>query len=158
MEIYTVSLFGHREMESPIEIGKALTREVENLIRTKEYVEFLVGRNGDFDLLAASKILTARKKLDYGNCSLVLVLPYMTEEYRDNKKSYEEYYDSVEICDEAASGHFKGAFLTRNKQMVDRSDLVLCGIERKEGGAYQAVKYAKKLKKEVRNLSEDCEI
>lgn len=158
MEIYTVSLFGHREPSDPIELGKALEKEVENLIRTKEYVEFLVGRNGAFDYIAASTILMVRKRLDYGNCSLVLVLPYMTEEYRDNKKSYEEYYNSVEICDEAASGHFKGAFLTRNKQMVERSDLVLCCIEHKSGGAFQAVKYAKKLKKEVRNLSADCEI
>lgn len=158
MDIYTVSLFGHREMSDPVGIGKALTKEVENLIRTKEYVEFLVGRNGDFDILAASKIRTAREKLDYGNCSMVLVLPYMTEEYRDNRESFEQYYDRVEICDEAASAHFKAGFAIRNKQMDERSDLVLCCIEHKSGGAFQAVKHAKKLKIEVRNLSPDCVI
>lgn len=158
MDIYTVSLFGHREMSAPIEIGKVLEKEVEKLIRTKEYVEFLVGRNGDFDILAASKIRTVRRKLDYGNCSMVLVLPYMTEEYCDNRGSFEQYYDSVEICDEAASVHFKARFAIRNKQMVERSDLVLCCIEHKSGGAFQAVKHAKKLKIEIRNLSADCEI
>ena len=158
MEIYTVSLFGHREPSDPIELGKVLEKEVGNLIRTKEYVEFLVGRTGAFDYIAASTIFTVHKRLDYGNCSIVLVLPYMTEEYRDNKNSLEEYYNGVEICDAAASGHYKAAFTIRNRQMVERSDLVLCWIEHESGGAFQAVKYAKKLKKEVRNLSPDCEI
>ncbi len=155
MDIYTVSLFGHRQMTDPSAINKALAKEVENLIRTKEYVEFLIGRNGAFDIMAASTIRIARKKLDYGNCSMVLVLPYMTEEYRDNKEALESYYDSVEICDEAAASHYKGAFGVRNRQMVDRSDLVICCVEHESGGAYQAVKYAKKRKIEIRNLADD---
>lgn len=155
MEIYTVSLFGHRIMTDLSGIKKALTKEVENLIRTKEYVEFLVGRNGDFDVMAASTIREVRKRLDYGNCSLVLVLPHMTKEYRDNKESYDSYYNSVEICEEAASAHFKAQLQIRNRQMIDRSDMVICCIEHEEGGAYQAVKYAEKKKLEIINLAEE---
>ncbi len=153
MEIYTVSFFGHREISNMLEVDNALVKEIENLIRSKEYVEFLVGRNGEFDTWAASAVRRVRKRLDYGNCSLVLVLPYMTSEYRDNKVNFENYYDEIEICDEAASGHYKSAFRVRNHQMVERSDLVICCIEHESGGAYEAVKYAEKLKKEVKNLS-----
>ena len=35
--------------------------------------------------------------------------------------------------------------------MVDRSDMVICGIEREEGGAYQTIEYAIKQKKTVKN-------
>ena len=151
LDVYTVSLFGHSRLANPEYTEKALDRLVRELIKTKEYVEFLVGRKGDFDILAASVIRTARKELDYGNCSLILVLPYSTSEYRKNKKSFEEYYDEVEICGDSALAHFKGAYRICNRSMVDRSDLVICGIEREEGGAYQTIEYAIKQKKTVKN-------
>ncbi len=36
--------------------------------------------------------------------------------------------------------------------MIEQSDLVIIYIERKEGGAYTAMKYAEKLNKKVINL------
>ena len=43
--------------------------------------------------------------------------------------------------------------------MVEKSDLVICYVERESGGAYSAIKYAKKLKKRVVNIgiSDDIE-
>ena len=92
MEIYTVSFFGHRKITDSIEIEKRLDKLVRELIRTKEYVEFLVGRNGDFDTLVSSVIRRAIAELDYGNASHILVLPYETAEFRDNTDSYKDYY------------------------------------------------------------------
>lgn len=46
MEIYTVSFFGHRKNTDSIEVEKQVDNLVRELLRTKEYVEFLVGRNG----------------------------------------------------------------------------------------------------------------
>lgn len=152
LDIYTVSLFGHSIISDAIYTEKALDKIVRELIKTKEYVEFLIGRKGDFDILAASVIRTAKKALDYGNCSLILVLPYSTSEYRRNKKSFETYYDDVEICGDSAYAHFNGAYQICNRSMVDRSDLVICCIEREEGGAYETIKYALKQKKPVKNV------
>lgn len=152
LDIYTVSLFGHSIISDAIYTEKALDNIVRELINTKEYVEFLVGRKGDFDILAASVIRTAKKALDYGNCSLILVLPYSTSEYRRSKKSFEAYYDEVEICGDSAYAHFKGAYRICNRLMVDRSDLVICCVEREEGGAYQTIEYAIKQKKTVKNI------
>ena len=56
MEIYTVSLFGHRDIYNLREIDKPLSTIVEDLIRQKSYVNFLIGRMGDFDEYAASII------------------------------------------------------------------------------------------------------
>ena len=73
MDIYTVSFFGHREIENAIEVERKLEVKISDLIKTKQYVEFLVGREGEFDILAASVVKRVKKQMDYGNCSLVLV-------------------------------------------------------------------------------------
>ena len=51
MNTYTVSLFGHRHIDHPSEIEKQLDTLLRELLAQKEYVEFLIGRDGDFDLL-----------------------------------------------------------------------------------------------------------
>ena len=56
MNTYTVSFFGHRYIDNPFSIENALDELIGSLLRSKEYVEFLVGRNGDFDQLVSSAI------------------------------------------------------------------------------------------------------
>lgn len=116
-------------------------------------MEFLIGRNGEFDQLVSSVVRRARKRLDYKNCSLILVLPYMTAEFRNNESSFLEYYDEVEVSQTASSGHFKAAMQTRNKEMVDRADLVVFYVERASGGAYQTLTYAQKEEKSYINIA-----
>ena len=89
------------------------------------------------------------------NSALVLVLPYLTAEYINNKTSFENYYDEIEVFE---SSHFRSAFQQRNRAMVDRSDLVICCIERDEGGAYNAVRYAQKTNKKVMNVAYRAEM
>ena len=144
MDIYTVSFFGHREIENALEVERKLEAKITELIQTKQYIEFLVGREGELDILAASVVKRVKKQMDYGNCSLVLVLPYMKAEFRDNEKDFLDYYDDVEICEQSAKAHYKSAMQIRNKAMVDRSDLVVCCIQHKSGGAYKTVRYALK--------------
>ena len=50
MNIYTVSFFGHREVEKPTEIEKHLDRLLYHIITQKEYVEFLIGRGCSFQI------------------------------------------------------------------------------------------------------------
>lgn len=152
LDVYTVSIFGHGRLSDPDHTEKALERTVRELIKTKEYVEFLVGRKGDFDILASSVIRAVNKELNYANTSLVLVLPYSAKEYRDNKDSFEKYYDEVEICERSSNAYFKSAYRICNRSMADRSDLVVCCIEHESGGAYQAVEYAIKQKKRIKNI------
>ena len=42
----------------------------------------------------------------------------------------------------------------RNREMVDRADLVICYIEHKEGGAYKTIKYASEQNKPIINLAD----
>ena len=156
MDIYTVSFFGHREVERASEIESKLDQLLRDLITQKLYVELLVGRDGEFDLLTASAIRRAVKQYGYGNTLIILVLPYMKAEYRDNKQYYLSYYDEVEICSKSSDAHYKSAIQVRNRCMVDRSDLVVCCIQHKSGAAYKTVQYAEKQGKQVRNLA-DCQ-
>ena len=149
MEVYTVSFFGHREIENALEVERKLEAKITELIQTKQYIEFLVGREGEFDILAASVVKRVKKQMDYGNCSLIWVLPYMKAEFRDNEKNYLEYYDDVEVCEQSANAHFKSAMQIRNRTMVDRSDLIICCIQHKSGGAYKTVQYAEKQDKNI---------
>ena len=154
MEIYTVSFFGHREISDIDEVEKRLEKIVRELILTKEYVEFLVGRDGNFDWTASATVRRVKRELDFGNCALVLVLPYMTAEFRSNEEGFYNYYDEVEICAVSESAYFKGAIRIRNRNMVERSELVVCCVEHNSGGAAQALRYAKQTKKKIINVAE----
>lgn len=154
MNIFTVSFFGHRQLENYYEAENELERIVTELISQKEYVEFLVGRNGEFDQMAASTVRRVRKNFDSSNNALVLVLPYMTAEFRDNEDSFHEYYDEIEVCPASDGAHFKAAMQLRNKDMVDRSDLVVFCVDHASGGAWQTLKYAKENEANYINVSQ----
>ncbi len=155
METYTVSLFGHREVDDTFTIERRLEKNIRELLAEKEYVEFLVGRDGEFDLLAASVIKRCRRAMGEENSALIWMLPYMTAEYRDHEEDYLNYYNDVEVAQNAAGAHPKGAIQIRNREMIDRSDLVIFCVERKSGGAYQTMRYAVKQGVKFINLSGD---
>lgn len=158
LNIYTVSFFGHRYMERTAEIENRLDKLLYELVTQKEYIDFLIGREGEFDLLAASAVKRAVHAYDYGNTHFTLVLPYMKAEYRENEQSYLNYYDELEICSKSAEAHPKSAIQVRNRSMVDRSDLVVCCIQHNSGGAYKTVQYAKKNGVEIYNLDTNVQL
>ena len=147
LNIYTVSFFGHRSIERASEVENRFDKLLHELIAQKEYVEF--------DLLASAAIKRAVREYGYGNTHFTLVLPYMKAEYRDNEKEYLDYYDEVEVCAESADAHPKAAIQIRNRKMVDRSDLVVCCIQHKSGGAYKTMQYAEKQGKSIVNLADN---
>ncbi len=150
MNIYTVSFFGHRIVENVSEVEKKLTDTVSRIIETNDYVKFLFGNDGEFDWLVSSVI--SRVTYRHHNSYTVLVLPYMRAGYRNHKENYLLFYNEIEICRESSSAHFKSAFQIRNKSMVDRSDLVVCCIQHRSGGAYKTVQYAEKQHRKIINI------
>ena len=155
LEVFTVSFFGHRYIERFITIEDRLEKTIIKLLREHEYVVFLVGKNGDFDRIVSSTIKRVKKEYRDDNSSHTLVLPYNSAEFRKNEDCFAEYYDEIEIWPESHAAHFKTAIRIRNMSMVDRSDLVICYVEHKTGGAYQSMKYAEKQKKQIINIAFD---
>lgn len=124
---------------------------------SKDYVEFLVGRNGDFDQLVSSAIRRCKRNIRDDNSAHVWVLPYETADFRQDEEDYRAYYDEIEICNLAGVCHFKKAYQTRNQAMVDRSDLAVFFIQHESGGAWQTMKYARKQGVPCINLNETTE-
>lgn len=153
MKVFTVSFFGHRRFHDAAAVERMLEKIICEWLRQKEYVEFLVGRDGEFDLLVASTVRRCKHVVRNDNSSLIWVLPYATAKYQNNETAFRAYYDEIEICERSEASHYKAAFQVRNKSMVDRADFVVFCVEHSSGGAYQTLRYAQKQGKPLMNLA-----
>lgn len=154
LEICTVAFFGHRYIDNIYRVEKILENQIRKLLDENEYVDFLVGRNGDFDQCASSSVFRVRRDYRDYNSSLVLVLPYPTAEYINSEEYFDKYYSEIEISYAAAKAHPKAAIQIRNREMVDRASMIICYIEKKKGGAWQTVEYAIKQGKKIINIAD----
>ena len=114
MRTFTVSFFGHRQIEAPFQVESQLEKLISQLLQQNEFVEFLVGREGEFDQLVSSTIRRCKRNIRDDNSALIWVMPYPTAEFRDNESSFLDYYDEIEVCEQAAAAHYKSAFQIRN--------------------------------------------
>ena len=149
MDLFTVALFGHRKLDDLQRTDDALSTVIRGLLKEKEYVSFLIGRNGEFDEYAASVIKRVQKELGKENSDLILVLPYTVADIG----YYKNYYDDIIIPDCTHGVHPKGAIAQKNRWMVEQSDLVLVNVSHDKGGAYTATKYAERMNKKIINLT-----
>ena len=157
LNTFTVSFFGHRMIDDVLKIENRLEQLIRTLLSEHEYIEFLVGRDGEFDQIVSSTIRRCKRTVRNDNSAHVWVLPDPTADFRNNEEAYRDYYDEIEVCGISAGGHFKGAYQTRNREMVDRADLIVFCIQHENGGAWQTMKYAKKQGKSCINLNEQLE-
>ena len=148
MDIFTVSLFGHREIADLQRLDDQLAPIIKELIQKNSYVSFLIGRNGRFDEYAASVIKRAQKETGKENSEVALVLPYTVADI----DYYSKYYDSIIIPESVHGAHPKSAITLKNRWMIEQSNLVIVYVERNKGGAHAAMQYARKLNKNIVNL------
>lgn len=135
LDIYRVAFTGHRERYQFRQVEEELERTIYNLVLRKEYVEFYVGRNGDFDIMVASAVKRVQKRFGNHNSSLILVLPYKMKDL----EFYEEFYDEV-ILPISSMTHFKFAITKSNEWLVENSELLIAYVLNESGGAYQCMK------------------
>lgn len=138
LEPYFVTFAGHRNIDRYSEVEEKLYQIIVELLRTKDYVGFYVGNDGDFDRMAASCVRRAKKNVRDDNCSLNLVLPYP----KANMEFMEKSFDSIIIPPELYSVHPKKAITMRNRWMVAHCDVLIAYVLRDKGGAATMLKYA----------------
>ena len=148
MDVFTVSLFGHRKIDNLGRLKDQIIPMIKELIQTKSFVVFLIGRNGEFDEYVASVIKCVQKEVGTENSDITLVLPYTVTDLG----YYEKYYDHVIIPESVCGAHPKSAITLKNRWIIERSDFVIVYVEHDKGGAYTAMKYAEKRNKKMVNL------
>ena len=149
MDIYRIAFIGHREIYGHYRLEDQIEQIARDKLCEKEYVEFYVGRNGDFDISVASAIKRAQNAVGHHNSSLVLLQPYPTKD----DPYYEKFYDEIWYPIDGKT-HPKAAITKRNQWMVDNADLLICYVEEgRKGGALTTLKYAEKQGVEIINLA-----
>ena len=88
LRLYTVSFFGHCIIEDFNRAEAKAEALIRELILQKEYVEFLIGRGGDFDQIVSSAVKRFQRRIRADNSSLVWILPYPTAELRNYEESF----------------------------------------------------------------------
>lgn len=140
--------FGHRE--SYANVKEQLSEVIECLINQHGITVFLTGGMGKFDSDFSATVRTCKSR--NSKVKLVLVKPYFSNELNTNKEYYEHYYDDTIIPAVVIGSHYKSAITKRNRWMVDQCDVILSGVYREFGGAYDAIQYAKRKGKTVIEL------
>lgn len=97
IDTFTVSFFGHRTIDNPLLIERRLEVLIRKLLSEKGYIEFLVGRDGEFDQIVSSTIRRCKRTVRNDNSTHVWVLPYVTSEYVNNETNFRDYYDENDI-------------------------------------------------------------
>lgn len=148
-----ISFFGHKLIRGCNDLPKQIEQVILKNIKQNEKIFFYCGGYGNFDVLCASVCRTIAHNVP--NCEIVYITPYITEAQQQKIKHYIniKMYDSV-IFPPLETVPPKYAILKRNEWMAEQADLIIGYVEHAFGGAYTAIEYARKKKKQVINLYE----
>ena len=149
LDIFRVSFIGHRVVDEYRQVEEELDEVIELLHRKYGFVEYNVGRNGEFDELATQAVRRFRREWEEW-CELTLVEPYPVA----NLDIIEKSYDSVIIPTDRKC-HFKAAIGERNKWLAENCDMMIVYIKRDYGGAYKCYKHAQELGVPIMNIADN---
>lgn len=149
MDIFRVSFIGHRVVDEYRQVEEELDEVIELLHRKYGFIDFNVGRNGEFDDLATQAVRRFRKEWAEW-CELTLVEPYPVANLDIIGKSY----DNVIIPTDRKC-HYKAAIGERNKWLAENCDMMIVYIKRDYGGAYKCYKYAQELGVPIMNIADN---
>lgn len=141
----TCCFFGHKD--TPSTIAPKLEMVLDDLIVNQGVESFIMGNQGHFDAMALSAVRKMKERYPYITYNVVLA--YMPGEkegwpaYKPEETMYPEGLESV---------HPRFTISSRNKWLVEESDIVVCYIAHDWGGAAQYVAKASKKGKQVINL------
>ena len=143
-----ISFFGHSDFRENEEIKKRLLLILKEEAQGENTLLFL-GGYGAFDDFARR---CAREHQEKENpaCTLIFVTPYLD----NSKKGGAALYDEI-LYPPLEQIPLRYAISHRNRYMAERADLVIAFVERRFGGAYQALATARRLKKRIVNLAEE---
>ncbi len=139
----TCFFIGHRDTSE--NIYPVLETEVERHIAEYGVDEFIVGRYGHFDQMAARAVKAV--KTVHPNVRLILLMPYL------NNVPLPEGFDGAIYPDGLEYVPKKYAIPRANQAMVDRCDYLIAHVKYPFGGAFQCLNYAKRKGIRIANIA-----
>lgn len=160
-----ISITGHRPNGLPKEYGYNLNNEA--WTKLKEYIEVTIEEcykyapKEELTLITGMAIgvdtafweVAAKLRKNNPNIRIEAALPFVGQEKKWTEKSQKQYKkmlsesDKVTIVSEEGFATYK--MMTRNRYMVNKSDIIIAVICKETGGTAQCVKYAKEHNKVV---------
>lgn len=116
------------------------------------YKNFITGMSRGFDLIAAEVILELKNELDI---NLICAIPYLDQDSLWSTHDKEIYNDIVSKSTYSivlSQKFIRGIYHTRNRFMIDHSNLIISYYNNTQGGTKYTIDYAKSQKKQVVNL------
>lgn len=148
--VKTCYFAGHSRIYNHKKIYKKLLAVIEELIKHEGVEEFRVGNYGDFDRMSASAIMEIKEL--YPSVKLILVIPYLTEEIKNNSEYFYNNFDEIRITCVSENTAYSSRIIKCNQQSVDCSQYLICHVMHTWGGAAKTLEYAKRKKLKIINL------
>lgn len=152
----TCCFTGHRDV--PKEDAQAIIKNAERKIRelvSDGYLYFGVGGAIGFDTIIAQCLFRLRAT-EFPFIKVILVYPFDGFTSRWNEAQQRTYNDLLPLYDKVvceASVPSKGAYLARDRHLVDWSSCCVCYLTKNNGGTAYTVKYAKEHGLSVHNVA-----
>ena len=149
MNVYRVAFIGHRKIDEREYLVASVDGLIKGLLQSKDYVEFYIGGNGDFDLLTTVSAKIMQNEMGTHNSRIVYIQPYHT----NDDGFYERSYDKVLYLTDC-EWDTKTVITQRNRWLIDRADLLVAYAEDDRAGeAMKALQYAKRKGIKIINLA-----
>lgn len=144
---------GHRIIKITSELQSVLRSRLEKLINEGTTV-FINGGALGFDMLCAFEIIKLKKEYPI---KLKMIIPCkdQMEKWTENqKKMYDEIIYSADEVVYMKEKYEPGCMQSRNRAMVEECDTLISYCNRNSGGTFYTVNYAKKLGKEIIEITD----
>ncbi|MBR2338046.1 MAG: hypothetical protein IKA63_01105 [Clostridia bacterium] len=128
---------GHRETGE--EVYPALVKAVEHLVVEQGVTEFIVGKYGNFDRLAAQAVIAVKKQ--YPQVTLTLLLAYHPAEHPTEKPLG---FDTTYYPSEMEFVPRRLAILRANRYVTDRVQHLIAYVRHPASNARDLLEYAQK--------------
>lgn len=148
-----ITFFGHRSLIVDSELQAKIEKIIDENTDIRELTSFYCGGYGDFDVACAHACQAIKKR--GVNCEIALITPYITPAHQRKVSQMPGamLYD-LTVYPPLEGVPPKFAISARNKWMVDSADLIIAYVSRPYGGAYKALKYARRKNKHIINLAD----